>query len=214
MQRLILPLLAPLLTLLLVLSVRSPLAAAAPAKYDPDDGYHHYVQWSDFARKAAAARYPGASLTDMRYVGCEAVSSSSKRFVYRFWLREGAAEFGAYVTVEAANGTGKARVKRIEKSEGPVPSYGKWERYAAEAVRRKYPGAEIVGAKPFGCDCADGRAASQTFRFWIRQEGRSRLIRVTVAYRIRTDQVVAVRFENLSGFEPTWRAAPMHGSTD
>lgn len=212
MLRLILPLLVPLLALLLVLTVRSPLASAAPTKYDPEDGYHHYVQWSDLARRAAAERYPGASLTDMRYVGCQAVSPSSKRFVYRFWLREGAAEFGAYVTVEAANGTDGARVLRIERAERPVPSYGKWERYAAEAVQRKYPGAEIVGAKPFGCGCADGQAASQTFRFWIRHAGYNRLIRVTVAYRIRTDQVVGIRLEEIRGFEPTWRTAPRRGS--
>ncbi|MBM7567592.1 DUF3889 domain-containing protein [Paenibacillus sacheonensis] len=190
-----------ILIVLLLLSVSVPvLTSAAPAKYDPADGYHQYIKWIGAARKAAQERYPKAALVDLLYVGCKAEWPAPKRFVYKFWMQENDREFGVYVTVDEAASPDRARASRIEKTDAILLSYGHWSRYANEAVQAEYPGAEIVGWRPFGCACLGKEASSQVFRFWFRQGGRSQVMRVTVSYNPATNKALGVKFEPIRSF--------------
>ncbi|QHW32038.1 DUF3889 domain-containing protein [Paenibacillus rhizovicinus] len=182
---------------MLSVSVPSSPSSAAPTKYDPDDGYHQYIKWIGVARKAASQRYPQASLVDLLYVGCKSEWPSAKQFVYKFWMQENGKEFGVYVTVDEAKDPGKAFASRIEKTDARNTAYGRWERYAEEAVKAKYPDAEIRSYRPFGCACLNKQASSQIFRFWIEPGG---IIEAAIEYDVKTDKVLAVKFRPLRSF--------------
>ncbi|MFC4812033.1 DUF3889 domain-containing protein [Paenibacillus sp. GCM10023250] len=185
---------ALLLVPLLVLGCLPPAAqAGVPAKYDPADGYHEYIRWNALAAKAASERYPGAELVDFLYIGCTCESPSSRQYLFKYWMRRDGREFGVYVTVEGPDGAGAPRAGAAEKADARIASFPRWERRAADAVREKYPGAEIVGRKPYGCRWLGAAAARQTFRYWIRQDGRSRLLRVEVDYALGTRRPTAAR---------------------
>ncbi|SFJ72922.1 Protein of unknown function [Paenibacillus sp. UNC496MF] len=192
---------ALLLVPLLLLACRQTAAqAGAPAKYEPEDGYHSYVRWNGLAREAVSTRYPGAALIDMHYLGCTCESPSSRQYLFKYWLRRHGREFGVYATVDAPLGAGAPRAAAAETADARIASFARWERHAAAAVRAKHPGAELVGRKPFGCRWLGAGAARQAFRFWIRQDDRNRLLRVEVDYALDTRRPIAARVESLREF--------------
>ncbi|SFS75940.1 DUF3889 domain-containing protein [Paenibacillus sp. BC26] len=174
-------------------------ALSIPNKYSAEDaegGFHQYIKWTELARGAVKTKHPRAEILDFLYVGCSVTSSSTKQYVYKYWVREENREFGVYVTV-VENKWGRKRVSKIENTDRMIAYYGKWRRIAKESVRQKYPDAIINGeATPIRCRWIRNNEAIQTFTLWLDRNDTSHIVEVSIQYRIDTDQLLSVNIQD------------------
>ena len=177
---------APILPLLAALLFAPPPQAAEPSPCSAS-----FADWIDDAVHAAKTSYPQATLLDFLYVGCKPSPSTDKAYIYKLWLREGARRFGAYVTVTVEPATGQPVGASVEPTASSIPSYERWRSLAQQAALAAFPGTRVVDLRPCRCDASPDGTGLQAFKVWIQGGGVSRLLDVSIRYRMDGEQVVS-----------------------
>jgi hypothetical protein len=157
-----------------------------------------YIEWVDEAEEQATSHYPNAEKIDFLYVGCKPQSLTTKNHVYKYWIRDRSHQFGVYVSILIDTKSNKMLRSTVEETDVLIPSYGKWRNLAVKSMKMKYPNATIVDYSPCRCDVIDAGNGSQTFKFWILQDSKSKFINTTINYHMNTEKVNSVTFEEIT----------------
>ncbi|CAM3092103.1 DUF3889 domain-containing protein [Paenibacillus lupini] len=189
-----------ILLTLLFLAVTPHSVHGDPAKYDPEDGFHQYINWSNYARKEAESRYPEASAVNFLYVGCKAKPYTGKYYVYKFWMHSSEREFGVYVTLDVDHRNKKARVVKVEETDVFISSYGKWGKFASQATHKQFPEWNVKSYSPFGCTFMKENVAEQKFRLWLTNEDKNMIMQIIIHYNIDSEQVTGVKYKLIRSF--------------
>lgn len=151
-----------------------------------------YADWSAAALEQAEIDFPNAAVTDFLFVGCKPLSESAMNFIYKFWLRQGPDEFGAYVSVTVNVPAHKVVHSVVERTDSELPSYGIWRTRAEQAVLERYPGAGIIDYRPYECKWLSEDLAKQTYLFWLEHHGKELFVSASVNYNIKTEKIINV----------------------
>jgi hypothetical protein len=167
------------------------LFAPSPQAAEPGPCSASFADWIDDAVHAARASYPHATLEDFLYVGCKPLPSTDKAYIYKLWLREGARLFGAYATVTIEPATGKPLSVTVQPTASSIPSYEKWRTLAERTALEAFPGTQVVDLRPCQCEASPDGTGLQTFKLWIQGGGVSRLLDVSIRYRMDGERVIS-----------------------
>ncbi|WP_274365054.1 DUF3889 domain-containing protein [Paenibacillus thermotolerans] len=152
----------------------------------------NYRAWSAAALERVELDFPNAAVVDFLFIGCKPMSESATNYIFKFWLRQGPDEFGAYVTVTVNMPAQRAVRFAVEKTDLLIPSYGKWIVLTKHAVLKRYPGAERIDVRPYECKWLSKDRAKQTYLFWVKYHGKEMLVLASVVYSIQTETIINV----------------------
>lgn len=86
-------------------------------------------------------------------------------------------------------------VKTIIEQPTSEPSYAKWGRLAIQEAMKKYPTAEIVDYLHVGRQSISDSTAQETFKLWLKQEGREFGVYIRIRFNTRTEMVQSVTMD-------------------
>lgn len=78
------------------------------------------------------------------------------------------------------------------------PEYAQWGRLAIQETQKRYPQAAIVDYLHVGRVNLASSTAEETFKLWLRQNGREWGVFVHIQFVTRTSQVLSIRWEKVS----------------